>query len=147
MPKYKYTLDPVTRNFIELQIQRYPENVKQLEELRAAHMPRIIASYDNQGKGSPAGGAYRPTEAAALRLATSQYILQLELSISAIRGVYERLSPEDQELIRLRYWSKGQFNPDGVALKLYASKTTMYSRINLILTEIGYCLGYVNLFE
>lgn len=146
MPKYKFTLDPVTRRFIELQIERYPDNVKQLAELKAAAMQRIIASYDNQHGESPPGGVSRPTEVAALKLASNAYILQLEIAISAVRGVYDRLPADDQELVRLMYWSDGRFTPDGVALKLNTTRATMYGRLNLILVEIGRCLGYVNLF-
>ena len=70
---------------------------------------------------------------------------ELLLSVMAVESVYVRLSPEDKELIRLMYWSKN-LNPDGIALKMNMTKSTIYRRIGLILLEVARRLGYANEF-
>lgn len=145
--KYK-TLSPVVRKFVEYQIESWPENKQILADINADKMPRIISSYGKESKGSPDSGVYRPTEDAALRLIKStMYYCQLELSVNAVESVYLRLSPEDQEFIRLMYWSKTKYTPDGIALKMNMTKTTVYRRLSLILFEVARRLGYANLWE
>ena len=141
--KYKHRMDKRIRDFIEFQIECCPMNEKLLAELKGSMMPRITTNYGASSHGS--GNVYRPTEETALRIVSDTYLLQLELSINAVRSVYNRLLPEDQELIRLMYWSNTAYNADGVAMKLCMSRSTVYDRLNNIIVEIGRRLGYVNL--
>lgn len=142
--RYKYRIDSRTRDFIELQIECLQENEKLLAEIRADMMPRMISRYDESS--GVTNYDYRPTEDAALRITSSAYIFQLELSVNAVRSVYERLSDEDKELIRMKYWSGNRYAPDAIAMKLNMARTTVYDRLNNILFEVGRKLGFVNLW-
>lgn len=121
-----------------------PENEKILSEIKLEKMPKLISLY-----GTPTGitnNLRRPTEEAAINIATDTYILQLKLSVNAVRSVYDKLSPEDKELIRLMYWSNNIFNADAISIKLNMARTTVYDRLNHILIAVGRRLGYVNMF-
>ena len=92
---------------IETILLRYPQRKKEYEE----YISDIMAS--------PAGGSRRPsdpakerdkaqsvTEAKALKM-TSVYHERIKKEIEAVEFVYNSLRPEEQKVIRIRYWSKG----------------------------------------
>lgn len=92
---------------IETILLRYPQRKKEYEE----YISDIMAS--------PAGGSSRPldsnreidkaqsvTEAKALKM-TSVYHERIKKEIEAVEFVYNSLRPEEQKVIRIRYWSKG----------------------------------------
>lgn len=92
---------------IETILLRYPQRKKEYEE----YISEIMAS--------PAGGSSRSldpgeerdkaqsvTEAKALKM-TSVYHERIKKEIEAVEFVYNSLRPEEQKLIRIRYWSKG----------------------------------------
>lgn len=136
-------MHPRIRDFIEFQIECCPQNEKLLTDLKQSMMPRLTPNYGVSSRVS--GNISRPTEETALRIISDTYLLQLELSINAVRSVYNRLAPEDQELIKMMYWSNTTYNADGIAMKLCMSRTTVYERLNNIIVEIGRRLGFVDL--
>jgi len=79
-----------------------------------------------------------------VKIATDVYIFQLEFTVTAIDSVLQTLSPLDYELVRLKYWD-GKLTPEGIALQLNIGIATLYRRLNVILTEVGRRLGYINL--
>lgn len=107
-------------------------------------MPNLISCY----KAPPGrtNDLRRPTEDAAINIVTDIYVMQLKLSVNAVRSVYDKLTPEDKELIRLMYWSNNIFNADAISMKLNMARTTVYDRLNHILIAVGRRLGYVNMF-
>lgn len=91
---------------IETILLRYPQRKKEYEE----YISDIMAS--------TAGGSSRPsdpakerdkaqsvTEAKALKM-TSVYHERIKKEIEAVEFVYNSLRPEEQKVIRIRYWSK-----------------------------------------
>ena len=76
--------------------------------------------------------------------ATPEYILQLQLSVNAVSAVYNKLSEEDKELLRLMYWSE-RYSADGIAYKLNLSRSSVFSRLSKILRKIACRIGYINL--
>ena len=142
MAKYKFTLSPWIKTYVEGVIEYYPDNKKQLALLKEGMIPSQISQY-----GPHAGGGFdseqRPVEDIAVRL-NAEYIREQERIILAVESVFTKLSDQDRELIRLRYWS-GELTPDGVALKLNIELSTMYYRLNNIQVEIARRLGLVNL--
>ena len=96
---------------IETILLRYPQRKKEYEE----YMSEIMAS--------PAGGSSRPldpgeerdkaqsvTEAKALKM-TSVYFDRIKREVEAVEFVYNDLRKEEQDVIRVRYWSKGIRKP------------------------------------
>ena len=96
---------------IETILLRYPRRKKEYEE----YISEIMAS--------PAGGSSRPldpgeerdkaqsvTEAKALKM-TSVYFDRIKREVEAVEFVYNDLRKEEQDVIRVRYWSKGIRKP------------------------------------
>lgn len=89
---------------IELKIRRYPEKKRQYEEyisdiMSNTSVGEIVIRDNNDGS--------RPqsiTEAKALKM-TSVYMERLKKEIEAIEFVYNNLKPEEQKVMRIRYWS------------------------------------------
>ena len=141
MAKYKFTLAPALREFIEWQIEYYPDNKRQLAIFKESMMPSQIGKY-GQKTGS-FDSEQRPTEDITIRR-NPDYIMEQERIITAIESVYEHLNDQDKELIRLRYWD-GKLTPEGIALTMNLGRTTFYQRLNNILVVIAKRLGYINL--
>ena len=142
MAKYGKTLETPLREFIEWRIEYYHENKRQLAAEKAAMIPSQISQYGYKA-GSGFDPEQRPTEDISIRL-SAEYIYQQEKFITVFESVYEKLSNQDKELIRLKYWS-GELTPDGIALKLNIDKSTLYYRLNNIIVEIARRLGLVSL--
>lgn len=96
---------------IETILLRYPQRKKEYEE----YISEIMAS--------PAGGSSRPldsgeerdkaqsvTEAKALKM-TSVYFDRIKREVEAVEFVYNDLRKEEQDVIRVRYWSRGIRKP------------------------------------
>ncbi len=96
---------------IETILLRYPQRKKEYEE----YISDIMAS--------PAGGSSRPsdpgeerdkaqsvTEAKALKM-TSVYFDRIKREVEAVEFVYNDLRKEEQDVIRVRYWSRGIRKP------------------------------------
>lgn len=142
MGKYKFSLAPQIKSYVEWQLSHYHEDKRQLEQYKSALVPPITQQYSSSG-GASASGDCRKTENAAIKIATSPYILQLERSCDAIGKVLSRCEDLDKSLIELVYW-RGTYTPEGAGLKLHLSRATAYRRINGILTAIALEMGYVN---
>lgn len=96
---------------IETILLRYPQRKKEYEE----YISDIMAS--------PAGGSSRPsdparerdkaqsvTEAKAMKM-TSVYFDRIKREVEAVEFVYNDLRKEEQDVIRVRYWSRGIRKP------------------------------------
>ena len=96
---------------IETILLRYPQRKKEYEE----YISDIMAS--------PVGGSSRPsdpgeerdkaqsvTEAKALKM-TSVYFDRIKREVEAVEFVYNDLRKEEQDVIRVRYWSRGIRKP------------------------------------
>ena len=142
MAKYKFTLVPKLKEYIEWQVKYYPENKRQLTAKKDSLIPSQISKY-----GPREGGSFdseqRPTEDITIKL-NAEYIMEQERIINAIESVLARLTDQDRELVRLMYWS-GELTPDGIAFKMNIDRATLYYRLNNILVEIARRLGLVEI--
>lgn len=129
---------------MELQIANWPKYKKELEKIEKDLMPKITSRYGEASGGSDK--SRRPTEEAAIRLISAQYIAQLDWTVKCIESVYNRLSDENKELIRLRYWV-GNLTMDGIAMRMNMGKSTVCFQLNNILVAMASRLGYINLYE
>lgn len=141
MSKYKFTLAVALRDFIEWQIEYYPDNKRDLALFKDSMIPSQISQYGY--KTGSFDSEKRPTEDITIRR-NPTYIMEQERIINAIESVLSNLNEQDLELIRLRYWD-GKLTPDGIALKLNIGRTTLYERLNSILVIIAKRLGYIDL--
>ena len=130
------------RSFVEFKIRTFHEDKAQLAILKADLIPSAIPKY-----GPTTGGfnpEQRPTEDIVEHIINNRYVRQLELTVNAIQSVYDQLSEEDKDLLRLKYW-QGSLTPEGIALKLNIGRTTVYEHLNNIIVEIARRLGYIDL--
>ena len=143
MAKYKFELSPKIRGYIEWQLEHYHEDKKQIEQYKQQLMPSITASYSLVG-GIQSGGTSDPTAQAALKMATSPYILETERCIKAIDKALSLCDETDIKLIDLVYW-KRSYTISGAGYKAGLAKTSTYQRINKILGAIALELRLVNI--
>ena len=141
MAKYKFTLAVALRDFIEWQIEYYPDNKRELAVFKDSMIPSQITQY-GQKTGS-FDSEKRPTEEITIRR-NPAYIMEQERIVKAIESVLDSLNEQDLELVRLRYWD-GKLTPEGIAMKLNIGRTTLYERLNNILVIIAKRLGYIDL--
>ena len=141
MAKYNFTLVPALREFIEWQIEYYPDNKRELATFKESMIPSQISQYGH--KTGSFDSEKRPTEDITIRR-NPEYILEQERIVNAIESVLVKLNDQDKELIRLRYWD-GKLTPDGIALKLNIGRTTLYERLNNILVILAKRLGYIDI--
>ena len=141
MAKYKFTLAVALRDFIEWQIEYYPDNKRELAVFKDSMIPSQITQY-GQKTGS-FDSEKRPTEEITIRR-NPAYIMEQERIVKAMESVLDSLNEQDLELVRLRSWD-GKLTPEGIAMKLNIGRTTLYERLNNILVIIAKRLGYIDL--
>lgn len=131
---------------IETILLRYPQRKKEYEE------------YISEIMTSPAGGSSRPldpeedrdkaqsvTEAKAMKM-TSVYFDRIKKEIEAIEFVYNELRKEEQEVIRVRYWSRGIRKPvpyHGLVSCSY-SERQMQRIVQKVIIRVGKYIGEIN---
>lgn len=137
----KYSLKPEVKNFIEWNLENYFVMCREIEEVKRDYLPAVTPSYS----AMPAGvGTSSPTEAAAMKIMTSAYLLNAERTIKAVSRVIETLDNTDKKLIELIYWKK-QYNVIGAGMVVGLSKSVAYEHVNKILSAIALNLGLVNI--
>lgn len=141
MGRYKYSLNEKIKGYVEFQLAHYNEIKRDLGREKDAMMPSTVAKY---GAGGVHGSeASRTTENIGLRMATSPYIRNLELTAAALGRVISTLDETDLKLVDLVYW-KGSYTVEGAAMIAGIGKSAAYTRINDILGRAAIELGCVN---
>lgn len=141
--RYRFSLNPKIKGYIEWQIEHYHEDKKQLEDIKKDLMPSIVQGYSLAG-GIQSGTISKPTEKAAINVATNPYILATERSIRAIDKVLGGCDETDIKLIELVYWRRTH-TVEGAAMVLNYSARSAYRHINKMLYRIALEMGYVNI--
>ena len=129
---------------IELIIRRYPYKKKEYNE----YISEIMAS-------SPAAGVIitdsedysKPqsvTEAKALKM-TSVYADRLKKQIEAVEFVYNNLRPEEQKVMRIRFWTDRYRNIPYLQMKSVSySERQMRRIVYEIILQVGKYLGEIS---
>jgi RinA family phage transcriptional activator len=143
MSKYKFSLTPQIKGYVEWQLEHFHEDRKQLEQYKRDMIPSPVQSYSLTG-GVQSGGTSNPTEKIGMRIANSAYILTTEKSVDAIEKVLSRCDPTDLKLIDLVYWQKA-YTMHGAGMKAGLSERGAYYRINNILCMLAVEMGMVRI--
>ena len=143
MSKYRFSLSPKIKGYVEWQLEHYHEDKKQLEEFRSDMIPNATPSYSLAG-GVQGGKISSTTENAAIRLATNPYILTTERSVNAIEKMLEYCDDTDKKLISLVYWKRSH-TVEGAGMVVFLSRRQAYRRINKIQCILALELGLVNI--
>ena len=137
----KSILQPRIRDFVVWQLEHYPQDRQQLEEIKKDMIPSATPNYNSIGGHS--NEVSRTTEDIALQIASSVYVQRLEQTVQAIKCVIDRLDDTDAQLINLVYF-KGTHTVDGAAMVANLSSRTAYRHINRVLTAVALELGLIN---
>lgn len=129
---------------IELTIRRYPDKKREYEE----YISEIMASSPAADSGIAVSEDYtKPqsvTEAKALKM-TSVYAERLKKQIEAIEFVYNNLKPEEQKVMRIRYWSDRRRNIPYLKIKgVSYSERQMKRIVYKIIVQVGKYLGEIS---
>lgn len=128
---------------IETILRRYPKKKKEYED----YILEIMASSGARENVNPNEEENKPqsvTEAKALKL-NNAYYDRIKKEIEAVEFVYGGLRPEEQKVIRMRYWKPGIRKP----VPYLQIKDTSYSERQMkriaykAITQIGRYIGEI----
>ena len=129
---------------IELIIRRYPYKKKEYEEyiseIMASSQAADVATTDSEDYSKPQS----VTEAKALKM-TSVYAERLKKQIEAVEFVYNNLKPEEQKVMRIRYWTDRHRNIPYLQMKNVSySERQMKRIVYKIIVQVGKYLGEIS---
>ncbi|MBP2643948.1 MAG: phage transcriptional regulator, RinA family [Firmicutes bacterium] len=115
------------RNYIEAELADYHQTKRDILEVREDIIEQSLESNN-------------PTYTKASKLLTCKRLKRMEQVVQAIDKVMERLPPEKQKLVELRYWSN-YLTIEGIAIKIQCDRRTVYRWLEGILIAIAVELG------
>lgn len=130
---------------IETVLLRYPDRKEEYKE----YLENIMGASEGSSKiTDPTEAREKPqsvTEAKALKL-TSAYADRIEKEINAVENVYRNLQPEEQKVIRVRYWTRGKRKPIPYARmpQCSYSERQMHRIVNKVIWQVGRYIGEIN---
>ena len=137
--RYKFNIPHHIKDWCEWQLRYYRESKMQLEQLKNDMIPSATPKYSESIGGSEVS---RNTEDIAMRIISSPYIRQLEITVDGITRALSNLDDIDILLINYIYWRK-EYTVEGAALKANLSRSAAYKRLNKILGLIAYEIGLI----
>ena len=141
--RYRFTLQPRLRNTAIWTLEHYHEDKRQMEDYKKQFIPSGTAPYSPTG-GINAGEPGRPTENAALKIASSPYLRTMEWNIAAVERALDKLDEIDLNIIDMVYWKKSH-TVEGAGMKVGLSRRAAYDHINNILCRVALEMGLVNI--
>ena len=139
--KYKFSIPTRTRNMIEMLLEHYPVDKRELDHYKTDMIPSPTQGYSLTA-GVDGGDVGRSTEQVAMRIISSPYVRRLEINCTAIENALSAVDDIDRKLVDLIYWKK-EYTAVGAGIKLHLSSSATYKRLNKIIGLIAYEMGYV----
>lgn len=130
-------------HIIEIIIRRYPVSKNEYD----AYMDQVMTSSTNHATGVNFSEDYsKPqsvTEAKALKM-TSKRAERLKKEIGAVELAYNSLKPEEQKVIKIRFWSDRRRNMPYTKIdKVAYSERQMKRIVKKIIMQVGIYLGEI----
>lgn len=132
------------KKYIESELRDYKTTKKELEQARSDIIYAGCSGDDSGIRGTDIGNA---TQSKALKLLTNRRLAQLERTIKAFERVIGSLPEDKFKLVQMRYWDNQKtkiLTDDGIALKLYIDRKTVYNWANGIILALAIELGLVD---
>lgn len=131
-------------HIVEIIIRRYPEKKREYEEYISDIMSSTQSDiYHGNGVDSEYTKPQSVTEAKALKM-TSVYADKLKKEIQAVEFVYNGLRPEEQRVMRERYWRRQRKNvPYDKMVGTDYSTRQMKRIVKKIISQVGIYLGEI----
>lgn len=128
---------------IELVIRRYPDKKREYEQYISEIMASSPATGVNVAESDDYSKPQSVTEAKALKM-SSDYADKLKKEIEAVELVYNNLKPEEQKLMRIRYWTDRRRNIPYLKIKGVNYSERQMRRITYkIIQKIGKYIGEI----
>lgn len=140
MRKKKAKLDYRTRGWVELQLERYWQERKNVEQYWKDNIPSPTPVYTD---GKAVGNTGRKTENTALHIGSMEYVTRVERDCKSIERVLKTLDETDTELVGMVYWRS--YKVERAAQELHMSKATAHRHINAVLFDIAVEMGYITI--
>lgn len=130
-------------HIIEIIIRRYPVSKNEYD----AYIDQVMTSSTNHATGVNFSEDYsKPqsvTEAKALKM-TSKRAERLKKEIGAVELAYNSLKPEEQKVIKIRFWSDRRRNMPYTKIdKVAYSERQMKRIVKKIIMQVGIYLGEI----
>lgn len=136
----QFKLKTETFKHIESEIYGYWDSVNELKRLQEEILYSTPVIEGDGGRPNLPGD---PTGRKATTMLTHRRMKQLEQITSAIKTIYDRLPPEKQEMVQLKYWTIPQtLTWEGIAQKIHISRRTALYWRNEIVYAIAAHLGW-----
>lgn len=133
-------IDSKTWKVIEIAIRRYPEQKKKLEEMTE---DIILSHGEDSGKTNFDTEYVKPqsvTESKAMKL-NSGYYARLKRKVKAVEKAYNSLRPEEQKVIKCRYWSDPERKIPYENLDCNYSRAQMQRIVQKTFYQVGVLMG------
>lgn len=127
---------------VELIIRRYPDKKREYEEYLSEIMSSSLTT-DVMIKSEDYTRPQSVTEAKALKM-NSAYADHLKKQIEAVEFVYSNLCPEEQKVMRIRFWTDRRRNVPYLKIKDVSYSERQMKRITYkIIAQVGKYLGEI----
>lgn len=129
--------------YVEAELYDYPWTKQEIARLRtdiALEGPALEAAL--LGHRVTGGQLPDPTVAKTIRLLTNRRLQRMEETVAAIERVLDRLPPEMQRLVQLKYWER--WGPWRITEELHISERTYYRWRAAVVRAVAVELGLVN---
>lgn len=128
---------------VELIIRRYPDKKREYEEYISFIMTSSAAAGVSITNPEEYSKPQSVTEAKALKM-NSVYADRLKKQIEAVEFVYNNLQPEEQKVMRLRFWTSRKRNVPYLKMKdVSYSERQMKRIVYKIIVQVGRYLGEI----
>ncbi len=123
----------------EMIIMRYPYKKKEYEQ----YISEIMSSTGSNGISVSDNKPQSVTEAKALKM-TSVYADRIKKQIEAVEFVYNNLRPEEQKVMRLRFWSSRKNKTPYLQMRdVSYSERQMRRIVYKIIVQVGKYIGEI----
>lgn len=133
-------IDSKTWKVIEIAIMRYPEHKKKLKEMEE---DIILSHSQDSGRTNFDTEYIKPqsvTESKAMKL-NSGYYARLKRKVKAVEKAYNSLLPEEQKVIKCRYWINPRVKIPYEKLDCNYSKAQMQRIVQKTFYQVGVNMG------
>ncbi|GAB6891112.1 transcriptional regulator [Geobacillus stearothermophilus] len=128
--------------YVEHNLYNYHEYIREIQRLRNDILYGVKITTDENVGGGRSNLPSSPTERRTIELLTHRRLDTLERVTGAIKTVYESLSEEKKQLVKLKYWTRPQrYTWDGIAEQLHVSRITCLRWRDEIVYAIAEMLG------
>ncbi|SBV94258.1 hypothetical protein KL86CLO1_10489 [uncultured Eubacteriales bacterium] len=138
--RYKFSLAPKIKGYVEWQLEHYHEDKRQMEEYKRDMVPSGTANYSGMWGGSEPGN---PTAATVERIVTNPYIITTERNVKAVDRALMACDDETKRIVDLVYWRRTH-TVTGAGYKIGMSPATAYRKVNRVLCLLSLEMGLVN---